>query len=60
RIESKSGLTPVLGSTAATLATELRKDPNSALFTLGAGDIWKLAGEVLEELGRTAASGKAR
>lgn len=57
RIESKSGLTPVLRATAEMLADEL-KTPHAAgaarggaaLFTLGAGDIWKLSSEVLDVL----------
>ncbi len=58
RIVAKAGLTPILHETAVILAEEL-KDPKfgaaplrggSALFTLGAGDIWKLSGEVLEVL----------
>lgn len=57
RIESKSGLTPVLNETAKILADELMVHVatdggrgGAALFTLGAGDIWKLSSEVLEVL----------
>ena len=57
RIESKGGLTPVLRQTAEILADELKVHSASdggrggaALFTLGAGDIWKLSGEVLDVL----------
>ncbi len=59
RIECKSGLTPIMYETAVLLADELKdlkekKGPalrgGSALFTLGAGDIWKLSSEVLEVL----------
>jgi UDP-N-acetylmuramate--alanine ligase len=58
RIESKNGLTPVMRATAEVLAEELMKlnvsnkagREGAALFTLGAGDIWKLSGEVLEVL----------
>lgn len=58
RIESKNGLTPVMRETAKTLANELQEPKKSAtglrdgsaLFTLGAGDIWKLSGEVLDVL----------
>jgi UDP-N-acetylmuramate--alanine ligase len=54
-IESKSGLTPVLKQTAAMLAEVLTSENSSeadapALFTLGAGDIWKLSSEVLAAL----------
>lgn len=44
-IDSKAGLTPVLRPVAEQLARDLR--PGDALFTLGAGDIYKLATEVL-------------
>lgn len=51
RIASKSGLTPVLSETAGRLAKELveAKDAGEApaLFTLGAGDIWKLSDQVI-------------
>ena len=58
RIESKTGLTPVMQAAATTLADELMKlnasgkpgREGAALFTLGAGDIWKLSTEVLEVL----------
>lgn len=48
RIVSKAGLTPVLVEAAHSLARELR--PGDALFTLGAGDIWKLSTEVLNAI----------
>lgn len=57
RIESKNGLTPVMHQVAETLAAELKKENTkpgqrggAALFTLGAGDIWKLSSEVLDVL----------
>lgn len=57
RIVSKAGLTPVLRETAEILADELKQHSagdgargGAALFTLGAGDIWKLSGEVLDVL----------
>lgn len=57
RIEAKSGLTPILRAMAEMLAKELSsgtvgsvKNTNASLFTLGAGDIWKLSGEVLDVL----------
>ncbi len=54
RISSKNGLTPVLSETAARLAQDLisAKTAGSApvLFTLGAGDIWKLSDQVLSAL----------
>lgn len=54
RIESKNGLSPILRDTARLLAHELKEPKNgasdSALFTLGAGDIWKLSSEVLDVL----------
>jgi UDP-N-acetylmuramate--alanine ligase len=57
RIESKGGLTPVLRETAEILADELKVNSaadggrgGAALFTLGAGDIWKLSSEVLDVL----------
>ncbi len=48
RIESKRGLTPRLGEVAQQLAAILK--PGDALFTLGAGDIFKLSTAVLEAL----------
>lgn len=56
RIEAKGGLSPILRPTAEILAKELKsssgssKGTNVSLFTLGAGDIWKLSGEVLDVL----------
>ncbi len=51
RIASKSGLTPVLAETAARLAADLVAAKAAgevpALFTLGAGDIWKLSDQVI-------------
>lgn len=54
RIASKSGLTPVLSETAARLAKDLVAAKTGteapALFTLGAGDIWKLSDQVVAAL----------
>ncbi len=66
RIESKNGLTPVMHATAEILADELMKlnvsnkagREGAALFTLGAGDIWKLSSEVLDVLKSGAKVGK--
>jgi UDP-N-acetylmuramate--alanine ligase len=65
RIASKNGLTPILAETATRLASDLLAGKSGAtsaamppaLFTLGAGDIWKLADHVLMALKH--ATGKA-
>lgn len=48
RIDSKQGLTPRMGEVAKQLTTVLK--PGDALFTLGAGDIFKLSTVVVEAL----------
>lgn len=45
RIQSSKGLSPVLDTVAADLASRLK--PGDAVFTLGAGDIFKLGSAIL-------------
>lgn len=49
RIHSQNGLTSVMSETAMRLAKDLysEREKSPVLFTLGAGDIWKLSDQVL-------------